>query len=233
MLTDLNWDKIEDTTRFELRGMAEQYSEERTYHILLIGPDNVGKSTLLDNLSTVELRPFKRLPTLEEDITLSLLQVGKDLIHVWTVDSPNTLWYYQNKLHIIDGVLGMFDLNNPISFNILEEQTGTLIQQFGKMYPLILLANKADLPRHISREDIMVFSYELGNCSSHRIPVFDLSAMKNIGLEAIFANLITMINCNMKNKCSEFPALARNWCTIPTEYSFHNETRQKLAVLTD
>ena len=230
MLVDLQWDKILENYAYELRKVAERYHEENTYHLLLIGDNQTGKTTFVNNIAD---HRFRNLPTEIPGIELSLLATKKELIHIWSMRTdPHLLEQLQERVHDIEGVIGFFDLTRPSSFSSLQNRVSDLIMIFGKMYPLILIGNKADASgRQIVKEDVLVYSYELGNCSCHRIPYVEMSALKNYGLDKVVHNMLQMINCNMTSRCSQFPAAFRQWCNVPQFYSFHKEPRQRLEVV--
>ena len=230
MIVDLKWEVISEDVTFQLRDLAEKYSEEETYHILLVGDNNTGKTTFINSISEMK---HKHLPTVVDGVELSLLTIGKSLVHIWSVSSGDDIIYQiQEDIKMLDGVFGFFDLTSVESFHSMQDRVSELILAYEKMYPLILIGNKADSEKTlVKKEDVLVFAYELGNCSCHRVPYAEMSSLKNIGLEKVVMNLINMINCNLTQKCAEHVAQVRQWCSIPQYYSFYNEARQKLEVI--
>ncbi|MHA2504368.1 MAG: ADP-ribosylation factor-like protein [Candidatus Kariarchaeaceae archaeon] len=231
MLVDLNWDKIPEGFAYELRDLAEKFSEENTYNLMLVGDDQVGKTTFINNVTSVKMK-YKHLPTQAEGVELSVLPIGKNLIHIWSTRSDRDIIYnLEETVKMLDGVLAFFDLNNPASYKNMQDRISELILLYEKMYPLILIGNKADKKTLIKKEDVLRFAYELGNCSCHQVPYTEMSALMSYGFEKVITNMISIIGCNMTRKCAEYPAQLRKWCQVPSYYSFYNEKGNTLEIL--
>jgi GTPase SAR1 family protein len=228
MLLELKWNRIIEDFAYEIRGLLDKYEDKKIYHILLLGDNRTGKSTFLNHITGIK---FRHLPTEVDGVELTLMTFDDKLVQIWSVRSENDVIYkILENIQIIDGVLGFFDLTKKKTFHHLQDRVGELILAYGKLFPLILIGNKADgLKIEVSKEDVLLFAYELADCSCHRVPYAEMSALKDEGIEKTIGNLIDMIDCDLMAKCAERPAMLRSWCKVPQFYSFY-DSEQKLEV---
>ena len=91
------------------------------------------------------------------------------------------------------GVILVYDVNNPASFNNLDMWVKELEENIGRRVPVLLIGNKIDLERKVPREDAEAFA------NKHDYLFFEVSAKTGEEIEKIFKTLALEIFKNEEN----------------------------------
>lgn len=141
-----------------------------TYKFKIIGDNGVGKTTFITRLKT---GAFSQLPVDNQEIDWE----NGDKIQVTTNQNDHS-----------DGVILMFDVHNPDSFDLLEPY-------FNSDKPTVLVGNKIDIKitgEHENRWYVKKWR-QLQNGGTN-MKFYEISAKSNYNFEKPFNSLINKIN---------------------------------------
>lgn len=159
------------------------------YSVLILGLDNAGKTTLLENIKTAYsnnkgLPPEKIAPTVGQNV--GHVKIDNVLLKLWDVggqENLRTLWEsYYNDAHAVIFVVDSTDrirleeckrtLDNIVNDEILEG------------VPILMLANKQDMEDRMEVEDIKeVFNKIAEKMSARDSRVLPISALEGTGVK--------------------------------------------------
>ncbi|KAH3664054.1 hypothetical protein OGAPHI_004768 [Ogataea philodendri] len=132
------------------RSLYTSYTRKDEYSVLILGLDNAGKTTFLEQLKSIyvpnykQLRPERILPTVGQNV--GTITVNGVLLKFWDVggqDSLRELWseYYANS-HAVVFVIDSCDRDRLVECsNVL---TGVMSNELMEGLPILMLANKQD-----------------------------------------------------------------------------------------
>lgn len=162
-----------------------------TFHILMVGAGDVGKTTYLTRITTGEYT-FTYTPTVNTGYqTVYKQYIGNNsYVHFEVFESLNYIdgpW---------DAIIGMFDRTNLESFNYLIEQ----VKQFPNEIPVVYVGNKVDVKNTfmsgLAFRNLIADVFNL-----KKSMYFDLSAKSNFNYEKPFLVLARYL---MKDPVLEF-----------------------------
>lgn len=167
-------------------------------HILLLGLDSAGKSTLLYRLKLAET--LTTIPTI--GFNVEMVQLDTDLpLTVWDVggqEKMRTVWdcYCENA----DGLVYVVDCSDGKQRlkDSCKEFTHILQNEHIKNAPVVILANKQDLPGALSAEEITRIFKVKKLCSDRCWYVQPCSAVTGEGLDAGFRKLTEFVKSHLK-----------------------------------
>ncbi|EGW02041.1 ADP-ribosylation factor-like protein 14 [Cricetulus griseus] len=169
-------------------------------HILLLGLDSAGKSTLLYRLKLAET--FTTIPTIGFNVEMVQLPSGLPLT-VWDVggqEKMRTVWdcYCENA----DGLVYVVDCSDDKRRleDSRREFKHILKNEHIKNAPVVILANKQDLPGALSAEDITRMFKVKKLCSNRNWYVQPCSAVTGEGLDAGFRKLTEFVKSHLKTR---------------------------------
>ena len=157
---------------------------ENSYKILTIGDSGVGKTCLL--MRFVENKFFSsHLATVGIDYKAKHITIDNNTIklRIWDTAGQErfhniTQQYYKGA----DGILLVFDLSDKNTFYRLKNWL-LQIQQHTRKVCIVLVGNKADKEREVSKEEAL----ELAKINN--LEYFETSALSNEGIKEVFENL--------------------------------------------
>lgn len=133
-------------------GLASS-KELKQAQILMLGLDSAGKSTLLYKLKCNDV--FLTLPTI--GFNVEMIEMGKKFaLTIWDVGGQHqmrTVWdnYFEN----IDGLVFVVDSTDKQRLEESKKELECILRNDSmKNVPVVVLANKQDLPRALSAEEI-------------------------------------------------------------------------------
>lgn len=134
-------------------------NNDRTYNVILLGADGVGKSTFLTKYSTGTFN--KRYTATDGVDTHSLVfhtTDGKIILNIWNVAGREKyMGYRPTYLREADGVILMFNLTSKISFTEMMNYYDE-VMRYSKddiENSIVILGNKSDVgERKVSRDSI-------------------------------------------------------------------------------
>ncbi len=170
---------------------------EYIYKIIEIGDSTVGKTAikvrLTDDYFKKDLKTTlgvdfgsKELSCeyVSEDVLFTGSHRFKAKMNVWDAagqahyDKIRGMYYRGAK-----GALLVYDVTNPVSFQNLDMWINELEDNIGKTLPILLVGNKIDLDRNISRKDAEEYAKKKG------LLYFETSAKTGEGVVKAFKNL--------------------------------------------
>nr|Q3SXC5.1 RecName: Full=ADP-ribosylation factor-like protein 14; AltName: Full=ADP-ribosylation factor 7 [Mus musculus]AAI04369.1 ADP-ribosylation factor-like 14 [Mus musculus]AAI04370.1 ADP-ribosylation factor-like 14 [Mus musculus] len=163
--------------------------QSKQAHILLLGLDSAGKSTLLYRLKFAET--LATIPTIGFNVEMVQLQSSLTLT-VWDVggqEKMRTVWdcYCENAqglMYVVDCSEGKKRLEDS-----RKEFKHILKNEHIKNTPVVILANKQDLPGALSAEDITRMFKVKKLCSNRNWYVQPCCAVTGEGLDDGFRKL--------------------------------------------
>ncbi|EDL01263.1 ADP-ribosylation factor-like protein 14 [Mus musculus] len=163
--------------------------QSKQAHILLLGLDSAGKSTLLYRLKFAET--LSTIPTIGFNVEMVQLQSSLTLT-VWDVggqEKMRTVWdcYCENAqglMYVVDCSEGKKRLEDS-----RKEFKHILKNEHIKNTPVVILANKQDLPGALSAEDITRMFKVKKLCSNRNWYVQPCCAVTGEGLDDGFRKL--------------------------------------------
>ncbi|KAL1778374.1 ADP-ribosylation factor 14 [Sigmodon hispidus] len=169
-------------------------------HILLLGLDSAGKSTLLYRLKLAET--LTTIPTIGFNVEMVQLVSGLTLT-VWDVggqEKMRTLWdcYCENA----DGLVYVVDCSDDKQRleDSRREFKHILKNEHIKNAPVIIFANKQDLPGALSAEDLTRIFKVKKLCSDRNWYVQPCCALTGDGLNDGFRKLTEFVKSQLKTR---------------------------------
>lgn len=203
----IEFERIDDISKTLISGdrLEEWASEEikdfigRNYifKIIEIGDSAVGKTAIkvrfTDDYFKQDLKSTMgvdfgskeiNVEFLQEDLIMNVMIRAKVKITVW--DVAGQLQYKNQRGMFYQGARGCllcYDVTNPLSFQNLKEWMKELEENLGAKVPVLLVGNKIDLPRKVSREEAEAFAKKNGYIYA------EMSAKTGINVDNAFTQL--------------------------------------------
>ncbi|XP_053315526.1 ADP-ribosylation factor-like protein 14 [Spea bombifrons] len=176
-------------------------SQSRVKHarILILGLDEAGKSTLLYKCKFKE--PFSTTPTI--GFNVEMIHTEKHLqLTMWDVGGQQkmrSLWcyYFENT----DGLVYVVDSTNKQKLDESKKEFQLILQnELIKSVPVVLLANKQDLPGALNAEEITRKFNMKKYCSDRDWYVQPCCALTGQGLAEGLSKVTEFVKNCMKSK---------------------------------
>jgi small GTP-binding protein len=122
----------------------------KTIRILVIGDSSVGKTTIINRLTTHKnFSDIDHMPTIGVDFHTFQTRIDGDniRINIWDVSGSDKFrsiisGYYKN----INGIIMVYDISNPKSFNNIEKWLNDIkLNVTNPLIKILLIGNKIDL----------------------------------------------------------------------------------------
>lgn len=167
--------------------------------ILLLGLDSAGKSTLLYKLKLAG--PIITIPTI--GFNVEMIELERDLpLTVWDVggqEKMRTVWgcYCENT----DGLVYVVDSSDRQRLEDSQREFERILKnEHIKNVPVVLLANKQDVPGALTAEDITRMFKVKKLCSDRNWYVQPCCAVTGDGLAEGFRQLTGFVRSHMKSR---------------------------------
>ena len=159
------------------------------FKIVLIGDTSVGKSCLLTRFADDQFTE-NYVTTIGVDFRFKTMIVMDKIIKVQVWDTAGqeryrsiTNTYYRGA----KGILIVFDLTNPESFNNIENWINEVTVFTGKDVIIMCLGNKSDLKKEINKNTIDEFKKKT------KLEIINVSAKTGDGVEDAFKHIIELL----------------------------------------
>ncbi|XP_012638226.1 ADP-ribosylation factor-like protein 14 [Microcebus murinus] len=167
--------------------------------ILLLGLDSAGKSTLLYKLKLAE--DITTIPTIGFNVEMIELERSLSLT-VWDVggqEKMRTVW--DNYCENADGLVYVVDSTDQQRLEDSRREFEHILKnEHIKNVPVVLLANKQDMPGALTAKDITRMLRVKKLCSDRDWYVQPCCAITGDGLAEGFRKLIDFVKCRMKSR---------------------------------
>ncbi|XP_048201981.1 ADP-ribosylation factor-like protein 14 [Perognathus longimembris pacificus] len=186
--------------RQSLRKMGQLSSKNRNaqqVHVLLLGLDSAGKSTLLYKLK--HAKDFTTIPTIGFNVEMVEVESGPALT-VWDIGGQEKMrptW----SLHCedADGLVYVVDSTDQRRLQDSREEFKHILKnEHIRHVPVVILANKQDVPGALSAEDVTRGLQVPKLCSSRSWYVQPCCALSGEGLAEAFHRLATFLQGRRK-----------------------------------
>ncbi|MHA1266334.1 MAG: Rab family GTPase [Candidatus Helarchaeota archaeon] len=181
----------DEITKYQIAHPApKQYKLKYSFKVIVIGDPRVGKTTLL--LRFVD-KAFRELyiPTLGVQVSLKNLDFEEDTLvkfNLWDVAGQELFKQVRNNFYVgANAVLIVYDVTNPKSFRNVEMWYKDMRKSFSTPIPCVLVGNKIDLSRQVSRVDGMELAKKLS------MRYIETSAKTGENVDKVFKDLATIL----------------------------------------
>ena len=162
--------------------------------LIIIGESSVGKTSILykytqgffstQHLATVGLEYFTKEEVIEDKVIR---------VKFWDTAGQEqykslTRNFYRNS----DGVIIVYDVTNKNSFYKVQEWVESVYDNTDKSVSMILIGNKTDLPREVSKQEGERMA------ESFKIKYFETSAKENSGINESMMEIVSLVINNKK-----------------------------------
>lgn len=177
---------------------------DKTFKICLIGPVEVGKTTILKNYSK-DQQEFLQTNNFNSQSPYSIMKIfniddKEILLNIWDFpsefDNKNTIPLY---LRGTNGILLIFDVSNKKSIKKLENWAKTLNSVGSYLdintISLIVAGNKNDLDSPLKDQDTEKLVNKIQKTLNYKdeIPFFKVSAESNENIEEMFNTMLQLL----------------------------------------
>ncbi|XP_028587282.2 ADP-ribosylation factor-like protein 14 [Podarcis muralis] len=171
--------------------------------ILMLGLDSAGKSTLLYKLKFNDV--FQTLPTI--GFNVEMLETGKDIaLTIWDVGGQHQMRpAWSNYLENVDSLVYVVDSTDNQRLEESKKELELLLRNERiKNVPVVVLANKQDLPGALSAEEITRRLNVKKHCHDRNWYVQPCCAITGEGLSEGFRKVTSFAKSCMKSKQEAF-----------------------------
>lgn len=164
--------------------VAETTDKPRVLKVVLGGDANVGKTSLIERYCTCQFDPQRNM-TIGVDFHLYNVQIEQVPLRlvVWDLGGQERFAFARRAFYRGAQAVGLvFDVSNSVSFYNLMRWWREA-REFLPDVPVLLLANKIDLPRQVSREQAQEIA------QAWNVPFFESSCASGEGVAEFFQTL--------------------------------------------
>lgn len=187
-----------------IKGFYEMYTRRPEGKFLILGVDNAGKTTLLEQIKGLHnqksLAPNRIIPTV--GFNMGKVQVDDWDILLWDVgggDKVRIIW--GRYLKDADLILYVIDSSDPTRFEESKAMLSSYVldnPEISDETQVMILCNKQDVPGAIPPEAIQeIFSVDRRN---RTVPVLPCSATSKTSVRPLLKTLLGMLSANSISK---------------------------------
>lgn len=193
-----------------VRSVYQNWNRKEQYSILILGLDNAGKTTFLEQLKKMYNLNNKAIdkitPTVGQNIALIPIQNPSNLIlKFWDIGGQENLRHmwseYYSQCHAIIFVVDSTDTSRITEWK--EILTSIMMDDEIEGVPVLMLANKQDRPDRLEIQDIKeIFNQIAEHLSARDSRVLPVSALTSEGMKDSMEWLVPRL---VKNKLNRPP----------------------------
>ncbi|KAI8915736.1 ADP-ribosylation factor family-domain-containing protein [Gorgonomyces haynaldii] len=170
-----------------LSGLYEQYTKKQDYFIVILGLDNAGKTTLLEQVKQIylnkSLAPERIIPTI--GMNMGKIVIGNTRLNFWDLggqDSLQKLWTkYYEECH---GIIFVVDSCDIERIEQVRDTLKTVMTSEQEGVPILMLCNKQDAPQALEVHEIQkVFNEIAQQLEARDSKVLGISALQGTGVK--------------------------------------------------
>ena len=188
-----------------LRGLWKYIFQRDEYYVLIIGLDNAGKTTFLEQVKRdFATKPYKGIPFEKISPTVGMnignVDMKSDIIVLWDLGGQEEIQSLWNKYYTeCHGIIYMIDSSD---IQRLEESYKSFDDMIGcselDTAPLLVLANKQDKPGAIQADSIKeIFNKSVTKIGKRDCMLHEISALTGNGISE---GLHWMLQCVRRNR---------------------------------
>eukprot|EP00118_Oscarella_pearsei_P007696 m.38361 g.38361 ORF g.38361 m.38361 type:complete len:202 (+) comp32568_c0_seq2:41-646(+) len=187
-----------------LSGLWKYLRRKDEYYVVILGLDNAGKTTFLEQVKGNYVSSYKPLPcnkvTATVGLNLAKIDVGSVRLTFWDIGGQHdlqVLWdkYYEEchaVIYVIDSTDRERMQESCIAFNSVIEDDSLVAA------PLLILANKQDVQGALSVEEIKRYFQDCaGKIQKRDCTVMSLSAINGEGVQKSVEWLLSCVKRNI------------------------------------
>ncbi|QPG73899.1 hypothetical protein FOA43_001214 [Brettanomyces nanus] len=200
-----------------VQSLYDSWNAREEYSVLILGLDNAGKTTLLEEVKSQYITSYKKLPpsrilpTMGQNV--ATIKVNKVNLKFWDVGGQDTLrelWdEYYEKAHAIVFVIDSCDKDRLVECS--NALTKIVTNDLAEGLPILMLANKQDLdsPDKMELADIKeIFNPIAANLNARDSRVLPVSAITGDGVKDSIDWLHVRLIRNKANRPPKFRMLS-------------------------
>lgn len=169
--------------------------------VILLGDTGVGKTSIILSFADgVNILENQQSSTVGVDLRKVDLKIDETVVKMQIWDTAGQEQYRaiaKSFIRRADGILLCFDLTRHNSFDHIPEWIETIKEQSLSNTPCVLIGNKCDMESAISRASITNIA------ESYKMPYYETSATRGIGLEAAFFEIARSIIKSRKSQVTD------------------------------
>ena len=181
--------------------------EKYKFKIIEIGDSSVGKTAIkvrfTDDYFKQDLKSTLGVDFGSKELKIEYVTEDVLFLGTFRFTVKMNLWDAAGQAHYekirsmyyngANGALLVYDVNNPLSFQNLDKWVNELKENVGSKIPVLLVGNKIDLPRKVTKEAALEYAKKNG------FLYFECSAKTGAGVNQSFKNLATEIYKKVEN----------------------------------
>lgn len=168
----------------------EKEKKDKTQvQLIIVGESCVGKTSLLYKYTQGTFRE-QYISTIGLEYFLSEENINGNNISIKIWDTAGQEEYKsltKNYFHNSDGIVVVYDVSQKSSFDKVQEWINSIQEYSDKNVQIVLVGNKIDLEREVSKEEGEKFA------ESFEIPFFETSAKEDDSIKNVMKKLIENI----------------------------------------
>lgn len=195
------------------KGLYDSYNKKEEYSVLLLGLDNLGKTTFLEKLKEMYAepntykKPKKILPTVGQNV--GHIKVNKKtVLKIWDLAGQHELRaMWDNYFEVAHGIIFLVDSTDKSRLEeCTEELTKILASEeeengVDRSVPILMLANKQDLEDRLEVQDIKeIFNKVAEHLNARDSRVLPVSGLKGDGVQDAIDWLVLRLERNKQNR---------------------------------
>lgn len=194
-----------------MSGFYKYMFQKEEYSVLILGLDNAGKTTYLEQTKTKFRKSYKMMNPAKITTTVGLnigqITIGNIRLNFWDLGGQEELQSLWDKYYAEShAVIYIVDSSDHDRLDESKEAFDKMISNESvEGIPLLLLANKQDLQEVISTDDLKALFKE----SSHKMGRRDVKVMGVSALngEGVNAGIQWLIECIKRNNINRPPTM--------------------------
>ncbi|KAL3230531.1 ADP-ribosylation factor-like protein 3 [Nakaseomyces bracarensis] len=186
-----------------VKGIYNNWNKREQYSVLILGLDNAGKTTFLETLKkeySMNSKPLDKItPTVGQNVATIPIESNRSILKFWDVggqESLRSMWSeYYSQCH---GIIFVVDSTDRSRIDECSETLkGIVMDDEIEGVPILMLANKQDVPERMEVQDIKeIFNKIAEHMSARDSRVLPVCALTGEGVKDSIEWLILRLQRN-------------------------------------